>query len=72
VVSKTCCLIKNTHILTVYNVKTSITIIAAYECLRFGIIGSALYFMVAATAIAIVVSAMLKVVLSATLEDLAL
>ncbi len=74
VASKVCCPIKYAHILTVYNVKTSITIIAAYEGLRFGIIDPALYSMITATALigAIVVSAILKVAPSSTLEDLAL
>ncbi len=74
VASKICCPIKYAHILTVYNIKTSITIIAAYEGLRLGIIDPALYSMITATALAgaIAVSAILKVAPSSTLEDLAL
>jgi len=74
IASKTCCPIKYAHVLAVYNVKTSITIIVAYEGLRSGIIDPTLYSMITTTALvgAIVVSAILKIAPPSTLEDLAL
>jgi len=74
VASKICCPLKYAHILTIYNIKTSITIIAAYEGLRVGIINPTLYSMVTTAALvgAMVVSAILRISPSSTLEDLTL
>ncbi|RLG72594.1 MAG: hypothetical protein DRO08_03060, partial [Thermoprotei archaeon] len=71
---KLCCPLKFKKILVVFNAKTSITIIVAYEGLRAGLIDPVLYSLITLVALtsAILVTLILRVAPTVSIEDLAL
>ncbi len=71
---KLCCPLKFKKILVVFNAKTSITIIVAYEGLRAGLIDPVLYSLITLVALtsAILVTLILRVTPTVSMEDLAL